>query len=141
MTVSDSLKGFSVGQRADVEFSVSAEQQEQFAQLSGDRNPVHLDAAFARLHGYPAPVVYGGLLVAKLSQLVGMSFPGEHGLWSSLQMDFRAPLLVGEPARVTAEIGQVSEATRSLVLKVAVRCGDRLVASGRAIGTLHKAAS
>jgi 3-hydroxybutyryl-CoA dehydratase len=138
MTTGETLEGFGVGQQIAVDFCVTEDMQESFALLSGDRNPVHLDAEFAAAKGFAAPVVYGGLLIAQLSRAVGMSFPGALGLWSSVQMDFRSPLLVGEQARLTAEIFQISEATRSLVLKVAVRCGDKLVASGRAIGTLHR---
>ena len=49
------------GLRACVEFSVTAAQMQQFAELSGDFNPLHTDDAFARTKGFDGVVVYGAL--------------------------------------------------------------------------------
>jgi len=97
---------------------------------------MHLDAAHARALGFDGAVVYGALFVAKLSQIIGMQAPGRLGLWSSVSMNFRSPLIVGEQATLSAEITQVSEAARTLVMKIAVRKGETLIANGQAMATL-----
>ena len=58
------------------EFVVSEAEQSSFAVLSGDFNPLHLDSDFAQARGLAGSVVYGGLIVAKVSQVIGMRLPG-----------------------------------------------------------------
>jgi len=122
----------SVGQRAEVEFAIDAEQMAAFAALSGDYNPLHTDGAFAQAQGFAGPVVYGALLVAKVSRLIGMELPGRDSVWSSVALRFHAPLLVGETARVSGEIVALSAATGLLELKLALHAGARLLAKGKA---------
>lgn len=127
---------YEVGKKIALEFVVTQEEQENFSQLSGDNNPIHTDLDYARAQGYSAPIVFGAFLVAKLSRIIGTALPGPAGLWSSLQMDFRQPLLVGESATMQVELIQISEATRSLLLKIRISSGDKLIATGRSMATL-----
>ena len=136
MTAASIEERYPTGLRESIDFRVSQADMAAFAALSGDDNPLHLDAAFAREKGFDGPVVYGALLVAKLSRLIGTRLPGPEGVWSGLKMDFRQPLYVDQDARIEAEVQQVSEAARSLVLKVRIEADGRLIASGSAMATL-----
>jgi len=120
------------GVRASAEFQISEAQMQCFAELSGDRNPLHLDADFARARGHAGPVVYGGLLVAQISRMIGMELPGRDALWTGLEIDFLRPLHVGESARLDAEITHQSEAVRALELRLTLSAGSRTLAKGRA---------
>ena len=126
------------GVRAELPFSVSDAQMRGFAELSGDRNPVHLDAEVARARGHAGPVVYGGLLLAQISRMIGMELPGRDALWTGVSLEFVQPLYVGEPARIEAEIVHVSEAVRSIELRLRLRAGDRTIARGKAEVTLAR---
>lgn len=119
------------------EFIVSETEQRGFAALSGDFNPLHLDPDFARARGMAGSVVYGGLIVAKVSQVIGMRLPGPRGIWGALKIDFREPLYVGKAACLSAEVSHFSVATRSLSLKILVTCEGRRIATGTAMATLH----
>jgi len=118
--------------RAAVDFDVSADDMRRFASLSGDLNPLHNDEKFARAKGYSGAVVYAGLILAKVSQLIGMELPGRDAVWTAVNLNFRKPLYVGSPARVEAEIESLSEATRAVVLKIEVRSAGAVIANGRA---------
>jgi acyl dehydratase len=120
------------GATASVDFVVSAEELDQFAALSGDYNPLHVDAEFARSKGFEGAVVHGALLVAKISQLIGMHLPGRDSVWTGLALQFRKPLYVGRPARVEAIVEQLSPATGMVLLKLKLRAGDTLLAKGEA---------
>ena len=120
------------GQRHEFDFAIGPAEMESFAALSGDRNPLHCDEAFARQRGFRGRVVYGALLVAAVSRMIGMHLPGRNALWNSLQMQFAAPLIVGDPARLEANVTQVSEATRSIVLQLTVTSSGEIVARGKA---------
>lgn len=120
------------GRSATVAFTVTAEQMAQFAALSGDFNPLHTDDAFARAKRFDGAVVYGALMVAKVSQLIGMQLPGRDSVWASLSMDFRKPLYVGQAAEVEGTVTEVSESTGMVVLRLVVRASGKVLAKGSA---------
>lgn len=73
----------------------------QFAQLTGDSNPIHTDAAFAFAQtGADAPVVQGMLSASLFATIFGKTIPG--AVYISQQLRWRAPLLVNEA--ITARI-------------------------------------
>jgi len=65
-----------VGQRASRSLTLTAEHVSQFADISGDRNPLHFDAAFAARTKFGRPVVQRGLTTGLLHALVAMDMPG-----------------------------------------------------------------
>ncbi|MDB5893915.1 MAG: hypothetical protein JWQ88_1446 [Rhodoferax sp.] len=117
---------------ARVDFTVTAGDMARFAELSGDHNPLHTDDAFARGKGFQGVVVYGGLLTAKVSQLIGMQLPGRDSVWAGLSLAFRKPLYVGQPAQVEASVTEVSESTGMVMLAITVRAEGKLLAKGTA---------
>ena len=104
----------------------------EFATLSGDFNPLHIDDAFARDRGFKGVVVYGALLVAKISQLIGMQLPGRNSVWASVSLDFRKPLYVGQPAQVVGVVNMVSDSTGMAELMITVRAANKVLAKGTA---------
>ncbi len=126
------LADLTVGAKALVGFAVTEPQMRQFAELSGDFNPLHTDAAFAERKGHPGPVVYGALLVAKVSQLIGMELPGRDGTWASLSLDFKRPLYVGQAAEVEGTVESVHTATGLVELALVLRSQGKVIAKGKA---------
>ena len=61
--------------------------------------------------GFRGIVVYGALIVAKVSHLIGMKLPGRDSLWTSIRLDFVKPLYVNQPARVEGLVLEVSSST------------------------------
>ena len=118
------------GLKASLPFSVGETEMTMFASLSGDRNPLHLDADFARRNGFAGRVVYGGLLVAMISRLIGMELPTRKLLWTRIALDFRAPLYVDEEAMLSAEVVGLAEAARAARLRITIGAGDRIIATG-----------
>ena len=121
-----------VGERASVAFSVNASEMQDFARVSGDYNPLHTDAAFARARGFPDVVVYGALLVAKVSRLIGMQLPGRDSVWVSCALRFHEPLFVDEPASAEGEVTAISGATGLVTLRLRLESHGRLLAKGTA---------
>lgn len=124
------------GVTAAFDFSIDQQQMDAFAAISGDENPLHRDAAFAAGRGFAGCVVYGGLLIAKVSRMIGMELPGRDSVWSSLQMQFVSPLIVGEPARLEATVSHQSVAARAVTLQLKVTAGGRTVSHGKALVSL-----
>ncbi len=126
-----------VGSVTSVHFRVSTANQAAFRALSGDDNPLHFDDAFARARGFAGPVVYGGLIVAAISRLLGNEVPGAGCVWHSLKLDFRAPLYVDEPATVQATLTHFTEALGLWRLGLDVAVPGRRIAKGEASAMLR----
>jgi 3-hydroxybutyryl-CoA dehydratase len=119
------------GQEVVEDFRVTDEDMEAFARLSGDRNPVHLDRRAAMDRGYQEPLVYGALLVARLSRLIGMQLPGPSSVWTELRITFHRPLRIGESARLLARVASVHPSTETVRLKFRIaRMTGAIVAKG-----------
>lgn len=126
------LRDLTEGQSVVVELSVDDAQLRQFAELSGDFNPLHTDDAFARSKGFQGRVVYGALLVAKISELIGMRLPGKNSVWASLSLEFLAPLYVGQVVQLEAVVLRTSPGTGLVELKLTVLRDGKKLSKGRA---------
>jgi acyl dehydratase len=126
------LCDLSPGQSVVVELSVDEAQLRQFAELSGDFNPLHTDDAFARSKGFRGRVVYGALLVAKISEVIGMRLPGQNSVWASLSLEFLEPLYVDEPVQLEAVVLRTSPGTGLVELKLTLRRDGKKLSKGRA---------
>lgn len=115
------LDELSEGMTASAPFVVRQEDMDRFAELSGDFNPLHVDEAFACGKGFKGVVVYGALIIAKVSQLIGMRLPGRHAVWASVSLDFIKPLYIDQPAQVDGVVTEVWESTGMVKLKLSVR--------------------
>ena len=121
-----------IGRQAQLPFTVSQRDMDAYAELSGDASTVHHDAEFAKRSGFRAPIVYGGLMIAALSRMVGIILPGPIGVAVGWRIDFHSPLYIEEAAILSAEVAHVSESTRLVKLRFAINVNERLIAKGTA---------
>ena len=111
-------------------FSISSDMMAAFGQISGDHHPLHMSDEYAMTRGFERRVVYGGLLVAQVSRLIGAELPVKHCVWTRLQIEFREPLYVDQLAEMAASITSIAEAVSALTLKFRIVTGTRLVSRG-----------
>ncbi len=104
-------------------------EMDQFAVLSGDHSAIHTNQETAMRFGFPDRVQYGFLLSALLSKVVGMYF--EHAVCAAVSIDFVKPAVAGQPVDVRAEVTQVQDAMRSVVLKVSMLTGNTVLVRGK----------
>jgi len=88
---------------------VSSDEVDQFAALSGDDNPLHMDATFARQHGFKGRVVHGMLIGGFLSRMLGTRLPGPGVVWLSQSLRFVRPVYVDEEIEVVVQVSHTSE--------------------------------
>ena len=106
-----------IGLRHEFEVTLTDDMMTAFAALSGDRNPLHLDPAYAVRAGFPGPVVFGLLTSAFYSQLVGVHLPGRYALLHGIDVDFVSPAFVGQTLRVAGEITFLTEAYHRIEMR------------------------
>jgi acyl dehydratase len=95
-----------VGQQARRTQTVTAREVELYAQITGDRNPLHFDADFAARTRFGRLVAQGGIASGMLNALVAMDMPGPGTVFLSQTLAYRAPTYLGDT--LTAEIEVLS---------------------------------
>ena len=90
------------GQKASRSMQVTAEHVEMFAQMTGDRNPLHFDEAFAAGTRFGRLVAQGGITTGLLHALVAMELPGPGTVFLNQNWQFTAPVYIGDT--ITAEV-------------------------------------
>ena len=90
------------GQKASRSMQVTAEHVEMFAQMTGDRNPLHFDEAFAAGTKFGRLVAQGGITTGLLHALVAMDLPGPGTVFLNQEWQFTAPVYIGDT--ITAEV-------------------------------------
>jgi len=108
------------GLQAEFEREITADDVTSFAALSGDRNPLHVDEAYAAQTNYGGRIVHGAFQVALASAMAGMYLPGRQVVVGSFQCRFPAPLHYPSRVRVQGEITAWGPRTASGTLRVRV---------------------
>jgi 3-oxoacyl-[acyl-carrier protein] reductase len=112
------IESIEPGERARLVRTVTPEQIEAFAELSGDRNPLHVDAEYARRTTFQRPVAHGMILGAWVSTLVGMHLPGPGALWNQQSFRWLAPVFAGDTITVEGRVTQVSRGAAMITIAV-----------------------
>lgn len=99
---------------------VTREDVAAYAEASGDRNPLHLDDAFARSVGFPGIIAHGMFTMAHLASCL-TRWAGDPGALRRLRVQFRAPVLLGETIVAGGTVRSVDPVARRAVLDVWVR--------------------
>ena len=91
-----------IGDSAESAFTVSDEIVRGFAELMGDRNPLHLDEAFALKTRFGRRIAHGMIAASQISAVMGNKLPGPGTIYLSQSLQFVAPLFLGD--RVTTRV-------------------------------------
>ena len=121
------------GQSAVIEAELTEEMLSAFSELSGDRSAIHISEEFARESGFKGRVVHGLLLGSIVSRMVGMELPGKHGVLHNIALNFHKPCYVGDRITLEAEITDIIESVKTIVIKVKLkRDTDEVALTGKA---------
>ena len=93
-----------VGQVGTWTRTFTAADVEAFADLTGDRNPLHFDADFAARTRPGALIVHGGLTTGLFNALVAEVLPGPGSVFLHQEWDYPAPVYVGDTVTAEAEV-------------------------------------
>jgi acyl dehydratase len=92
----------------------------EFARISGDYNPLHMDEQYASKTQFGKRVCHGMMLASFLSRLVGMYMPGKNALYFSQTLNFQMPCFAGDEVTVEGEVIDKSQSTRIITIKTTV---------------------
>jgi len=110
---------------------VTVDQIRRYAEASGDRNPIHLDEAFARSAGLPGVIAHGMLTMAFANQLV-TDWLGDRSWLKRLQGRFAGMVLPGDELTCSGSVASKQDDSRRVVINLVVtnQRGEKVLNKG-----------
>jgi 3-hydroxybutyryl-CoA dehydratase len=132
---------FAVGQTATTTRTVLDMDVVLFAAITGDANPVHLDAEAGTRAGFGGRIAHGALTVGFVSATMGMHLPGPGAVYLSQSVRFLRPVRIGDEVTTKVAIVEVKPEKRELRLSTECRnqAGKRVL-DGEAVVLVPKVA-
>ena len=129
----------SVGQQAARELTITEEMVRSYAEITGDYNPLHFDAAFAAGTRFKRLMAQGGITTGLVHALVAMDMPGPGTVFMRQSWSFPRPVYIGDTIRARATVKSVRERRSMAELEVTIQNQDgETVLEGQA--TVYQAA-
>ena len=120
-----------IGLTKQFQITITESMIDDFAKLTGDFSPIHMDKDYASTTTFEKQVVDGMLLASFLSKIVGMYLPGKHALYFSQSLDFRQPCFIGDTITVSSIIIDKSPSTKILKIESKItNQDDKILLSG-----------
>ena len=116
----ETIKGFRVGDVAELDHIITPADIDSFVKLTGDTNPLHVDRRYAERTTFKGVVAHGMLGASFLSTIIGKHIPGDGALWLSQTLEFLFPVRVGDRIRVKAEVLEINARHRTLTLQTEI---------------------
>ena len=101
------FEDLSVGMTETLEKTVSSSDVVGFAQLTGDRNPIHLSEHFAARTSFGKRIAHGLYTASLISAVLGTRLPGPGAIYISQTLNFRAPVKIGDTVLVTVTVREL----------------------------------
>jgi 3-hydroxybutyryl-CoA dehydratase len=127
------MSALSVGQAAELTRVVSEDDVVRFAELTGDRNPAHLDRAWAEASRFGRPIAHGMLTASFVSTVLAMQLPGPGTVYLSQTLRFLAPVPVGDTVTARVEVLELLPKSRVRLETVVLRGDGTRVVEGEAV--------
>lgn len=123
----------SEGQAAEIVRNVGAADIEAFAAVSGDVNPVHLDADYAAATQFGERIAHGMLSAAYISAVLGTTLPGPGAIYLSQSLRFRRPVRIGDAVTARATVKALDERRGHVTLETVCLVDGKTVVDGEAV--------
>lgn len=109
------------GDEVELVRKITISEIEQFADLTGDRNPLHLSDGFGARTQLGGAVAHGMISASLISTVIGMMLPGPGALWLSQTIDFLNPVRCDDTVTVRTKVVHKNHGRRLLELQTTIR--------------------
>jgi acyl dehydratase len=109
------------------EFQFSQEEVNRFAEVTGDKNPVHTDPDYAARSMFRRPVMHGMLGAALFSKVFGTLFPGEGTIYLKQSLNFLKPMYVDTKYQAVFTVRELIKDKNRAVVETLIKNPDGLV--------------
>jgi acyl dehydratase len=128
-----------LGQVFNHEFVFTQEQVNTFAKVSGDNNPIHLDAEYAATTPFKRPIIHGIFSASIFSKYFGTINPGEGTIYLKQSLEFLRPMYVDTNYEAIMTVKEIDSAKNRAIIdcKVIDKTIGKATISGEAV-LMHK---
>src|SRR5690349_6703392 len=127
------FEDLSIGQEASTSNTVTADVIRGFADVSGDRNPVHVDADYAAKTIFKERIAHGMLSAAYISAVFGMKLPGPGAIYISQTLNFKAPVKIGDVVTTTVKVAELIPEKKRARFECVCSVNGKPVVQGEAV--------
>jgi 3-hydroxybutyryl-CoA dehydratase len=105
-----------VGATASFQKTISESDVYQFAGITGDLNPAHINAVEAKQSMFKDRVAHGILLGGLISAVLGMQLPGPGTIYLGQTLIFKKPVFFGDTIKATVKIIEIKQEKNIVIL-------------------------
>ncbi|RZD42690.1 MAG: enoyl-CoA hydratase [Thaumarchaeota archaeon] len=119
-----------IGLTKEFQITITESMVNNFANVSGDFSPIHIDEEYAKSTIFQKRIVHG-MLLAFLSRMQGMYLPGKHALYFSQNLEFHNPCFINDKIKISSIVIDKSESTKILKIESKItNQNDKLLLHG-----------
>lgn len=127
------FEDLAVGQEASLSNTVSEADIVAFADVSGDRNPIHLDADYAASTMFKECIAHGTMSAGYISAVLGMKLPGPGAIYMSQTLVFKAPVKIGDTVVTTVKLVELFPEKKRAKFETVCAVNGKPVLTGEAL--------
>lgn len=111
------FEDLSVGMAEGLSKTIDSADVVGFAEVTGDRNPIHLSEHFAAKTPFGTRIAHGLYTASLISAVLGTRLPGPGAIYISQTLNFRAPVKIGDTVEVKVTVAElVPEKSRARLI-------------------------
>lgn len=129
------FEDMSIGMEASMTHIVTGQDIGDFARISADVNPIHLDEDYAATTPFKRRIAHGLLTASYISAVLGNKLPGPGCVYVSQSLTFKAPVYIGDEVVTTLRITDLIPERRRVIFHCVSKVGDKIVLEGEAVMT------
>lgn len=128
------------GDKASFSVTITEKLINEFAGISGDVNPLHVDENYASRTHFGGRIAHGMIVGALFSRLIGMHLPGKYSLYLSQTLRFHNPIPCGAEIIVRGEVTHKTDAAKTIIIRTTAedKNSGKILTSGEAMVQLLK---
>src|SRR5687768_15226053 len=127
------FEDLSIGMSEHLSKTISSKDVIGFAEITGDRNPIHLSEHFAARTPFGTRIAHGLYTAGLISAVLGTRLPGPGAVYISQTLNFRAPVRIGDTVEVAVVVAELNEERRRARLACTCSVAGEVVLDGEAL--------
>ncbi len=127
------IEDLTVGMSRRLVKTITDREIEMFADLSSDRNPVHMCDDYASSTIFGGRIAHGMLTAGLISAIIGQQLPGHGTIYLKQNLTFFAPVRPNDRVEATVTVAEIDHRRSRVTLECKCRVGDTVVLKGDAL--------
>jgi len=128
------ISQINIGDSAVFQKTLTESDVYNFAGVSGDMNPVHINEEFSKTTIFKTRIVHGMLTASMISTVIGMQLPGPGTIYLAQEIKFLKPVKINDTILAKVEVTQkIEDKNRIILSTICTNQCDEIVISGKAV--------